>query len=295
MNWFQVQGFGVFIFNFPPRHCEERSSQIFIKLSTMSPAINLNPVISVRKEPAETSELITQLLFGEVFTCTQVLEKWCQIKNFADGYEGWIDRKMATFISEQEFETISTRPAHLVFSPFAKIKNIASANPFFLTCGSVIPNYDEKENAFSIGGTYFFLLEGEVALPRKGNSTLLQVARSFLHVPYLWGGKNFFGIDCSGFVQVVMSLFGHQLPRDSKDQALLGYDIPFEDRQPNDLAFFQNEKGNVVHVGIITESRGIIHASGRVRMDTLTETGIFSEEDNRQTHLRCKIKRLFFS
>lgn len=270
------------------------NSQLFnSQLFEMLFAINLNPTLPVRKEPSETSEMVTQLLFGEIFTCVQTANNWCEIKNFADEYAGWVDYKMVTFIAEQEFTDISARQPHFVFSPVAKIKNVASPSPFLLTCGSAIPNYNEKEKSFSVGGRYFFLLEGEIDFPKKDRSTLLQVARSFLHAPYLWGGKSLFGIDCSGFVQIVMRLFNQSLPRDAKDQALVGHEIAFADRQPGDLAFFRNEHGKIIHVGIIMENGKIIHASGCVRIDTLTEIGVFSEEFNKQTHTLRKIMRLF--
>jgi len=98
-------------------------------------------------------------------------------------------------------------------------------------------------------------------------------AKEFLNVPYLWGGKSFFAVDCSGFTQLVYKIHDIKLPRDASQQVEVGESLSFvEESQPGDLAFFENPEGKIIHVGIMLDNQRIIHASGKVRIDTLDST-----------------------
>ena len=122
--------------------------------------------------------------------------------------------------------------------------------------------------------------------------TLPVVYQHFINTPYLWGGKSVFGIDCSGFVQQVFKMFGIKLLRDAYLQAEQGESVSsIEEGRAGDLAFFQNEKGRVTHVGLILEKGKIIHASGKVRIDTIDKEGIVTETGER-THIIHSVRRI---
>lgn len=127
----------------------------------------------------------------------------------------------------------------------------------------------------------------------KEKSNLIITAFMYLNAPYLWGGKTPFGIDCSGFTQMVYKLNGYKLMRDASQQATQGEALSFiEESEPGDLAFFDNEEGNIIHVGIIMSDNYIIHASGKVRIDRLDHLGIYNPETNRHTHKLRVIKKI---
>ena len=116
-------------------------------------------------------------------------------------------------------------------------------------------------------------------------SDIEATAKFFQNIPYLWGGKSFFGVDCSGFTQLVYKVNNIKLPRDAYQQGEVGEVLSFvEESRPGDLAFFDNFEGRIIHVGIMLDEQKIIHASGKVRIDTLDSTGIFNKELNRHTH-----------
>ena len=115
----------------------------------------------------------------------------------------------------------------------------------------------------------------------------------YLNSPYLWGGRSPFGIDCSGFTQMVFKLNGIKLPRDAYEQAEIGKTLNFiEETQKGDLAFFDNEEGKIIHTGIIIDKNKIIHSSGKVRIDNLDHYGIFNAETGKYSHNLRLIKKV---
>ena len=112
-------------------------------------------------------------------------------------------------------------------------------------------------------------------------------------MPYLWGGKSTFGIDCSGLTQQVYKLGGYELPRDAYQQAELGEVLSFvEEAEPGDLAFFDNADGKIIHVGIILGDYKIIHAHGKVRIDPFDSNGIFNTDSQKYSHKLRFIKKV---
>ncbi len=258
----------------------------------MKYGINLNSVIPLRAEPDDRSEMISQLLLGERFICGENSRGFCKISNWIDNYSGWIDEKTITEITEQEYEDLNKQKSYYVAIPLAEAFDLMNKCVIRIPGGSRLPNCDSI-GRFSLHERKFqvhrdFILE-ESEISRDG---LLMTAMSFINAPYMWGGKTVMGIDCSGFTQVVFSLHGYKLPRDSKDQALEGESVSLEASQPGDLVFCQNASGDVIHVGIVMDKRRIIHASGRVKIEKLDDQGIYSEEYQRYTHQLHSIRRI---
>ena len=137
-----------------------------------------------------------------------------------------------------------------------------------------------------------YSFEGIKVCGQKPKSDLVKTAFMYLNAPYLWGGKTPFGIDCSGFTQMVYKLNGYSLLRDASQQATQGEALSFiEESEAGDLAFFDNDEGVITHVGIIMEDNYIIHSSGKVRIDRLDHLGIFNPDTQRHTHKLRVIKK----
>ena len=156
------------------------------------------------------------------------------------------------------------------------------------------PVFNDRGHYLSLGTILYEPNDFAIAYPPVYSpQAMVEFAQKFLGAPYIWGGRSLFGIDCSGLVQLCARAAGKLLPRDASQQVQEGELVYFlPEIQPGDLAFFGNEDGKIVHVGIMLDSERIIHASGKVRIDYLDQTGIFNKERNEHTHRLQVIKRL---
>ncbi len=247
-------------------------------------------VIPCRKEPSSTSEMVTQLLFGETYSIKEEGEDWIQIITTFDNYPCWISAKQHTRITDSDFKTLKTTT--LSSELVQVISNLTTNALFPLTLGASLPNY--HNGSLKIGNSDY-LFEGQVSNVnvKKTVKDLKDTAYLFLNAPYLWGGRSPFGIDCSGFTQLVYKLNGYELPRDASQQVELGSALSFvEEAEAGDLAFFDNEEGNIVHVGMVLENQQIIHASGCVRIDKFDHYGIFHTDNKKYSHMLRVIKKV---
>lgn len=243
--------------------------------------------IPLRFEPSDRSEMVSQVLFGEHFEVIERSQQWAKIRLQFDGYEGWVDSKQFQIITEDQYNLLSNNEIILNND---LIEYITAPNnlliPILLGSSLSFLNYPSIN-------TSCFDFEGMKTSGIKPKQNLVNTAFMYLNAPYLWGGKTPLGIDCSGFTQMVYKLNGYKLQRDASQQALQGEALSFiEESEAGDLAFFDNEEGNIIHVGIIMNDNYIIHASGKVRIDRLDHLGIYNAETNRHTHKLRVIKKM---
>lgn len=248
-------------------------------------------VVPLRAEPSDKSEITSQLLFGDLFEILEKTEKWIRIITAYDEYEGWIDRKQFTSVSYEEYQAINSSSDILGLNACHPVKKHATGEILYLAAGSTVPRLEN--NRFIIKGEFYEILDGPVKhLKKEFSGEIEKFAKFYLHAPYLWGGRTLFGIDCSGFTQIVFKQFGLKLRRDASQQAEQGILVGFlPEVKPGDLAFFDNEEGRIVHVGIMLNPSTIIHASGKVRIDSIDDQGIYNAELKRYTHKLRIIKR----
>lgn len=253
----------------------------------MTRAINLLSVIPMRKEPAHRSEMVSQLLFGEYVQLTGQSGDFVEVVCLYDGYSGWVQENQLTITEAELPVTGYSKSWSLEVMVNGRSIYIPFASPVYSAAGQPVV-IGPKEIRYTHSSSLVRPSEMELT-----ETMLIDVCRNFLDSPYLWGGKSVFGIDCSGFVQQVFKLFGIALLRDASLQAAQGQVVQkLDEWQLADLAFFQNENGRVIHVGIILENDQIIHASGKVRIDRLDSEGILNVENDKRTHRLHSVRRL---
>jgi gamma-D-glutamyl-L-lysine dipeptidyl-peptidase len=249
-------------------------------------------LVAIRKEPASRSEMVSQLLFGELFEVLDTQPGWTLIRTHPDHCEGWVASNQVT-VADKSFVSSYYNRLRIVTDNVAVAVNDSSKLPVTLLKGCLLPNSDEE--SFSVNGNKYSYSGDTLRLPLKPDERKIsQVALSYINSPYLWGGRSPVGIDCSGFVQMVFKFCGIDLPREANEQAKVGELITFAgEAKQGDLAFFDNEQGTIIHAGIMVGDEQIIHSSGKVKVDKIDHHGIFDEDNGTYSHQLRIIKRIF--
>ena len=239
-------------------------------------------IVPLRLEPDDKSEQISQLLYGDFFKVLEQRKSWSRIRLAFDKYEGWIDNKQYKEISHDDYGKLKIEPLKLSSDLVEFIEN-ENGQLFTIPLGSSLNGLQLLHHKH----------DGNSVNTIQPKANIVKTAFTYLNTPYLWGGMTPFGIDCSGFAQMVYKLNGYKLMRDASQQATQGTPLSFiEESEPGDLAFFDNEEGQIVHVGIILEENYIIHAHGKVRIDRLDHSGIYNMDKNQHSHKLRVIKKI---
>lgn len=249
-------------------------------------AITVVPVMPLRAEPAHKSEMISQALFGECVETEEVnADGWVKVKLQFDGYEGWATASHLEIITLEQFEAPVT---HMATQWASRLT--VNGQPMYIPYGCLLK--------MGVGPWGNVKVTGETgieafAAPHSPRTAWRAIAHTFLNTPYLWGGKSVFGIDCSGFTQSVYKILGIPLLRDAYQQATQGETVSLlQEAAPGDLAFFDNEAGRIMHVGLMLSDHEIIHAAGKVRIDPIDHLGIVNADTGQRTHKLRIVKRM---
>ena len=245
-----------------------------------------NVFVPLRSGPSHKSEMLSQVLFGEKYIIKDQSGKWIRIETLFDNYSGWID--MDHLQQSTDRDNLKGDPLYKSLLCFKEDESKMVLEP-----GCEIYNPDFRNKTFTAGGKIFR------TIPEFNNSyisseeSFTDTSIRFINSPYIWGGRIPSGIDCSGLTQLVYKIHGIPIPRDSCKQAEAGVNVSFiNEAKPGDLVFFDNEKGQISHVGMIIADGLIIHSSGRVRIDTIDHQGIFNKEMAKYSHRLRTIKRI---
>lgn len=224
-------------------------------------------ILPIRKTPQETSDMISQMLYGETCVITEKQGDYAYITTDFDAVSGWVfASSLAEDFLENQKQIISQNFVHL------NTRN----TKMLLSFGSEVQvKYNEWDY---------------IATPQN----ILYFAKKFLNTPYLYGGRSIFGVDASALVQLVYKVVGISLPRFAYQQANLGTALDFvEESIGGELAFFDDEEGNICHTGIMLNNNEILHCYGSVRIDAIDSIGIFNTERNKHTHKLRFIKKFW--
>lgn len=233
------------------------------------------PVVHMRKKPVDAAELVSQALFGERVDRRETKNEWSEIET-VDGYSGFCETKFLRAVPagsrDEDAAFVCAREAALFAQGDGAPAMRLSYGSRIHLAGDHVTDNDPVVLLADAGGLQGTVAAADVALPASMNSSLasgeafVAEASKFLGVPYLWGGRSAWGIDCSGLVQLVLARFRIAIDRDSKDQHLAGEAVEGEPCA-GDLLFFGRE--HVTHVGFAMGDGTFLHASGWVRINSL--------------------------
>jgi len=249
-------------------------------------------IAPLRTAASDRAEIATQLLFGDKVQVLEQAEPWYRIRNAYDGYVGWMDFKQLATVSREEYDLIVIDD-HLVPPAVSNTVEGKDGTLYYLPASASLPFY--AAGYCQLGQEKFKVNFNPHQVSAAAYTDIPALAFFFQNAPYLWGGKTLFGIDCSGFTQAVFKLAGIPIKRDAAQQAEQGETVNFlPEVETGDLAFFDNAEGKIIHVGIMLNPNQIIHASGRVKIDTIDGQGIYSAELGRYSHHLRIIKRFSY-
>ncbi len=242
--------------------------------------ITIYNLVPIRAEASHKSEMVTQLLFGDTYEVLSQENNWVKIKIDFDDYIGWLDVKL-------HHKLLKFVP-NCITSQVALVEGQTRS---YIPAGCFL-ELNEISKILSINGQEYLINDGYHSLKESVSiDEVIKTAKTYLGVPYLWGGKTHFGIDCSGFIQQIFKINGYKLKRDAYQQAEIGLEVSFESSKKGDIAFFGDAE-KVTHVGLILDDYNIIHAHGEVRIDVLNGQGILSKKNNRLSHTLKRINRI---
>jgi len=240
----------------------------------------------MRAEPSHRSEQVSQLLFGELCEVTEVAKEFSKVRCRYDGYEGWCQSIQLDKIAQPE-EGFSNE----ILTKDGTSEISLNGAPMVIPMGSSLAAFQNRTEFQK----HTLSFRGKSLNPQQSRfneGTITSVARKYLNTAYLWGGRSPFGVDCSGFTQMVFKFLNVFLYRDAYQQATQGDTVGFlQEARCGDVAFFDNDEGKIIHTGILLNNSSIIHASGKVRIDSIDYTGILNAETQRHTHKLRIIKR----
>jgi hypothetical protein len=243
----------------------------------------------MRAAPSHRSEMVSQQLFGEKSFVLESTEGWIKIQSRYDDYQGWVQQSHIVQIDEDLYNKNDKG-----LTPEWINEVDYNGHTMYIPMGSSISAFKNGMAFWRKNSVHF---KGKEWNPEEITITpkiIKQIAFKFLNTSYLWGGKSVFGIDCSGFAQMVFKFLNIALPRDAWQQAEKGSVVNFlQEAHCGDLAFFDNEEGKIIHVGILLNENEIIHSAGKVRIDKIDTEGILNLETNQRTHKLRIIKRHF--
>lgn len=240
-------------------------------------------VIPIRSKAENAGELVSQLLYGEHFKILEQRKFWSRIRVAFDGVEGWVNNQQIAFIEEDDFMEIENSDIFKYASDLISFVSTETETLLPIVLGSSIQHSKVLPNIF----------EGNAKQSKSNKSEFIETALLYLNAPFLTGGRTPFGIDSSGFSQMVYKINGYHLKRTAPEQSAQGEALSFiEESEPGDLAFFDNKEGEIDHVGIIMKDNYIIHSNGKVRIDRIDHTGIFNAETRNYTHSLRVIKKM---
>lgn len=208
--------------------------------------------VGLRAAPSTDATLETELLFGEIFTVYELKNGWVWGQAALDSHVGYAPADAFSEVSAPPTHHVTARATPLLTAP-----DVKQPSRLILPMNAKL-NVAEPGDRFTMLADGGYVYSAHIAPLETHAPDWLAVAETFLSVPYLWGGKTFAGIDCSGLIQTALEAAGIAAPRDTDlMENALGQSIALDAAlERGDLIFWKG------HMGALLDPERLIHASG---------------------------------
>ena len=217
----------------------------------------MKPSIPMRSKPNPMSTLETECLFGETINVLNSYQDWYYCKLLTDNYCGWVQKKYLGEVIESSHRVVSNR------SYLFKDNDVKSGYINYLPLGSQIyvSDYDDFWAKVYLGKKqsqkFAYIPRKHIIKNEDKIDDWVSTAEKLIGTPYVWGGRNSIGLDCSALLQLSYQTYGKNIPRNSIDQSLLNKEI-INEKEKMKRGFVIFWKG---HVGIMVDETYCIHAN----------------------------------
>jgi cell wall-associated NlpC family hydrolase len=208
------------------------------------------PAAGIHRAPDLASEQMDQLLFGEAFEAIEEEAGFFWGQSRRDGYVGFVAASALAAPAPEPTHRISAVRTYAFAEP--SIKSRASG-PYSMNALVAVEATEERLAKIAGAG---WMAADHLTPVGTFETDVAGVAERFLGAPYLWGGRESLGLDCSGLVQAALFACGQACPRDADQQAELGREIGRDAFGRGDLVFWRG------HVAIGLDETRIVHANG---------------------------------
>ena len=256
------------------------------------------PVADMYSKPDANSDVVSQAILGSNIITLQKKGKWLKVET-ADQYTGWV-RKNAVRESRQPYaESGESVQVTSLFANVYRETDVTTHAPLltlpFESRVEVVAKSAGEERWIQVrlpDGRTGWIQQGDVTFQARNLSIpeSIELAKRFLGIPYLWGGRSSFGFDCSGFTQMLVRSRGIVMPRDADMQAAWSGVVPIDrkDLQPGDLLFFGESDKKITHTGMYIGDGHFIHDT----TNTHPVVQISRLDDEPWTHLLVASRRV---
>ncbi len=233
-------------------------------------AVVLAPVINMYSAPRRTADVVSQAVIGSNLTELKKKHKWIQVQT-PDHYSGWVEAKRVRALRNGGYADGQAAQVSSLFANIYEEKDVTTHAPMVtvpfearLELASNAAGNDERWLAVRLpDGRSGWIQRGDVTLAPKTLTIpeSIELAKRFLGIPYLWGGRSSFGYDCSGFTQMLVRSRGINMPRDADQQAVWdgSVEVKRADLEAGDLLFFGESAQKITHTGMYIGNGQFIH------------------------------------